>query len=225
MIRVFVLLLIASLWLPGPVSAQSESAGWINDVLYVPLRSGAGSQYRIVHRGLKSGTRVNILEWPEDNDWARVTYEGEEGWIEKQYLSRTPTAQIRLESLEQRFRRTSEEVKQLKTQLSEVRQERDQLASEKQQLEQALAENRERVEHLEEVAEDPIRLDKANRELNEKVSMLRTELDQAEAENSMLRSDKTSRKWAMGAGILLLGGLLGWIFKSRGGRGRSSWVN
>jgi LPXTG-motif cell wall-anchored protein len=41
----------------------------------------------------------------------------------------------------------------------------------------------------------------------------------------MLRDDKTSQQWAMGAGILILGGILGWIFKARGNRGRGSWMN
>ena len=90
---------------------------------------------------------------------------------------------------------------------------------------EALQQARDRVEHMEEVAAEPLRLDKANKELNEKVSALRTELDQAQAQTAMLRDDKTSQQWAMGAGILILGGILGWIFKARGNRGRGSWMN
>ena len=35
---------------------------YISDVLYVPLRSGQGDDYRILHRGLPSSTEVIVIE-------------------------------------------------------------------------------------------------------------------------------------------------------------------
>ncbi len=207
-----------------PTLAQSQNA-WIDDELFVPLRSGAGQQYRIVNRGLKTGTGVEIVEWPEDNNWAQVRYQDDEGWIQKQYLSRSPIARMRLEQLQQRFSTVQSELEAARTEREKLRNERDQLAGENDTLKSDLQQARDRVEHLEELAAEPMRLDKANKELNEKVSALRTELDQAQAQTAMLRDDKTSQQWAMGAGILLLGGILGWIFQSRGNRGRGSWMN
>jgi SH3 domain protein len=213
--------LLALMWQPGQAAAETA---WIDDELFVPLRSGAGSQYRIVHRGLKTGTRLELLEWPEDGDWARVQYGDTEGWIGKQYVSRSPTAQIRLDQLQERFATVSAELEEVRATLQTVRQERNELAQAKSQLESTVTEQKDTVEHLQEVAADPIRLDKANRELNEKLSLMRTELDQLQAENNMLRSESTSRKWAMGAGILILGGIFGWLFKSRGGKRSGNWV-
>jgi len=225
MMRVCVLFVLVLLGAAaGPALAQSENA-WIDDELYVPLRSGAGQQYRIVNRGLKTGTAVEIVNWPEDGDWARVRHGEDTGWIHKQYLSRSPIARMKLERLQQRFNDLQSQFEQARTELQEVRGERDQLASENKTLQSDLQQARDRVERLEEVAAEPIRLDKANQKLNEKVSALRTELDQARAQNAMLRDDKTSQQWAMGAGILILGGILGWIFKSRGNRGRGNWMN
>lgn len=223
--RVFALFLLVMLGSgAAPAWAQSDTA-WIDDELYVPLRSGAGQQYRIVNRGLKTGTGVKIVEWPEDGDWVQVSHEGDKGWIQKQYLSRSPVAQMRLERLQQRFEQAQSKLEETQSSLEQARNERDQLASDNEKLQSELAEARDRVTHLEEVADKPIQLDKRNKELNEKVSSLRTELDQARAQNAMLRDDKTSQQWAMGAGILLLGGILGWIFKSRGSRNRGSWMN
>lgn len=225
MMRLFVLLVLVLLGgATAPALAQSGEA-WIDDELFVPLRSGAGQQYRVVNRGLQTGTAVEILEWPEDDDWAQVRYEDEKGWIQKQYLSRSPVAQMELERLQQRFNDVQSKQEDAEAELEALRDERDQLADEKETLESDLQEARDRLENLEEVAAEPMRLDKANKKLNEKVSALRTELDQAEAQNAMLRDDKTSQQWAMGAGILILGGVLGWIFKARGNRGRGSWMN
>ena len=75
------------------------------------------------------------------------------------------------------------------------------------------------------MAADPIRLDQANRRLNEELSMLRSELDQVKAENAMLRNDATSRKWITGVGILILGVIAGLLLKSKSGRRRGSWTN
>ena len=55
--------------------------------------------------------------------------------------------------------------------------------------------------------------------------MLRSDLDQLKAENTMLRSDNTSRKWITGVGILLLGAIAGLLLKSKSGRRRSTWAN
>jgi SH3 domain protein len=208
----------------APALAQSDKA-WIDDELYVPLRSGSGQEYRIVNRGLKSGTGVEIVAWPEDKDWAQVRYQGEKGWARKQYLSRSPTAQMKLEQLRQRFNDVQSALEQARNELGQLRKKRDQLAEKNETLQSDLQKARDRVANLEEVAAEPIRLDKANQKLNEQVSSLRTKLDQARAQNSMLRDDKTSQQWAMGAGILILGGILGWIFKARGNRGRGNWMN
>ncbi|MEE4250136.1 MAG: hypothetical protein V2I38_06060, partial [Alcanivoracaceae bacterium] len=77
---------------------------------------------------------------------------------------------------------------------------------------------------LQEVAADPIRLDQANRELNEQLSRLRTELNGVTAENALLRSDKTSSMWMVGASILIGGWLIGWLMRSRSSKARSSWA-
>ena len=84
----------------------------------------------------------------------------------------------------------------------------------------------EELEQLQDVASDPIRLDQANRRLNEELSLLRSELDQVKGENVMLRNNNTSQQWITGVGILLLGLVAGMIMRSRSGRRRNSgWAN
>ena len=76
---------------------------YITDVAYVPMRSGAGNDYRIIHYGLKSGLKLNVLEYP-DGDWAKVqTPSGREGWIQKQYLVKKPIASDLLEKAQKDF--------------------------------------------------------------------------------------------------------------------------
>ncbi|MEX1236901.1 MAG: hypothetical protein WD994_01390, partial [Pseudomonadales bacterium] len=45
------------------VPALSAAATvYIRDTLYVPLRGGQSSEYRILHRGVKSGTPLELIE-------------------------------------------------------------------------------------------------------------------------------------------------------------------
>ena len=44
------------------LGAQAQDVRYISDQQFVPLRSGAGSEYRIVHKGLPTGTRLVVEE-------------------------------------------------------------------------------------------------------------------------------------------------------------------
>lgn len=218
------LIMITALSLSAPLTAQAET-GWISDVLFVPLRAGAGNQYRIVHRGLRTGTRLEILEWPEaEGEWARVRVNDNEGWIQTQYISRTPIAAVRLSQQEQRVSELEGQLRETRSQLSSVTGERDRYRNQSREQAATLEQQADDLERLSELAADPVRLDEANRQLNEELSMLRSELDQARAENALLRNDRTFQGWMLALVTVFGGMLLGWYFKSRASQKRSSWT-
>ena len=217
------LVITLSLGLSLTQTAHAQT-GWIGDTLFVPVRAGAGNNYRIVHRGLRTGTRVEILSWEQGADWANIRNGDTEGWVETQYLSRSPIAQVRLEQAQQAATRMEQQLATARSELAEVTAERDQLAGRTRELDQNLSQRGEELEKLQEVAADPMRLDRANRQLNEELSLLRTELDQVRAENTQLRNDKTFRGWMFALLTIFGGMLLGWYFKSRSSRQRTSWV-
>jgi SH3 domain protein len=79
------------------ISKTMAEDGYISDVLYVPLRSGKGNQFRILESAMKSGTKLEILEEDEENGWIGVrTADGKEGFVRAQYIIREPTAQLKL---------------------------------------------------------------------------------------------------------------------------------
>lgn len=72
---------------------------YIDDTLFAPLRSGKSNEYRIIHRGLKSGTAVEVLETDDESGYTLVrTPGGMEGWLLTQYLSKEPVAKVKLEN-------------------------------------------------------------------------------------------------------------------------------
>lgn len=198
--------------------------GWVDDELYVPIRAGAGNGFKILHRGLKSGTQVEILEMQEGAEWAKVRYGEVEGYMPIQYVSKSPTGDILYEQLSKKYEANKQQLTELQKQLRDTTQQRDLLASEKKTLDANLANRSKELDNLKDVAADPIRLDQANRKLNEELSQLRTELDTNRAENAMLRSDNTHSQWLVGVLILAIGWAVGWILKGRGGKGRGGWA-
>lgn len=218
LVRWLCLLLLAVLSVPA-----TAATAWVDDEIYVPVRSGAGSGYRIVHRGLKSGTQVELLG--EEGDWAHIRYGDVDGYIGKQYISRSPVAAIRLRDATQKAEKLEQQVAALQEQLNQAQSERDRLSGENQELQGSLTSRGQELDKLRDVAADPLRLDQANRRLNEELSMLRSDLDQLKDENTMLRNDNTSRKWITGVGILILGAVAGLLLKSKSGRRRGGWAN
>lgn len=202
----------------------NAATGWIGDDLYVPVRAGAGTTFKILHRGLKTGTSVEILETEEGSDWAKIRFGAIEGYINARYLKRSPTAGIQLAKLQKKYEQVQAQLSSSQTQLRDVTQQRDALSSENKQLDGTLSSRQKELANLKDVAADPIRLDQANRKLNEELVVLRTQLDTTQAENAMLRSDNTSSQWLVGCLILFCGSLVGWLLKGRSGKRNSSWA-
>ncbi|MDX1804846.1 MAG: TIGR04211 family SH3 domain-containing protein [Alcanivorax sp.] len=216
--------LICILALAGAALPALASPAWVDDSIYVPIRATASPSGRILHRGIKSGTRIDYLG--TDGDWAKIRYGDIEGYIGKQYVSQTPTAALQLDSMREETRKAKAEAAKLRSQLAELQGQRDALTEQQAQLKKSLTSRSNELDKLQKVAADPIRLDQANRHLNEELSLLRSELDQVKGENVMLRNSNKSRQWITGVGILLLGLIAGLFFRSRSGRRRNSgWTN
>ena len=74
---------------PGPADAA-----WVRDEIRVNMRSGPGTQYRIVQL-LRSGDEIQDLGTQED--WTQIrSVDGEEGWIPKGYLVEEAPASVAL---------------------------------------------------------------------------------------------------------------------------------
>ncbi len=81
----------------APVAASAES-GWVRGEINLNVRSGPGTQFRILG-GVTTGDGLTILERGEG--WTKVRMEDEtEGWIPVGYLEPEPPPTVRLERLE-----------------------------------------------------------------------------------------------------------------------------
>ncbi|OZB20249.1 MAG: peptide-binding protein, partial [Marinobacter sp. 34-60-7] len=118
---VFCLLLVAS-----SLSVAQARTVWVDDQLYLPVRSGAGTQFRIIENAVPSGTPLEVLEAGESYTRVR-TPKGTEGWVSTQYLSNEPIAADQLRRVSAELESARSELAQIREQLSSVTEERNTL--------------------------------------------------------------------------------------------------
>ena len=198
---------------------------YVTDTLEVPVRSGAGRDYRIINL-LRSGTPVEVLDINEKG-WAHIRYEWKgklrTAWIPSSLLANEPPAAVKLEAAQKRLEAQTVRIQRMEEELNNVRREYDRLKSQ-------LAEGQKRLltltrenEHLRQLAGKDLDLDRENQKLRQQIKKL-------EEENRILNDqvnnsdDVVKRRWFLtGAAVLAAGFLLGFLLRvSTGGR-RRSW--
>jgi uncharacterized protein YgiM (DUF1202 family) len=94
-------------------SGQAQEAWVMDRDVNLTLRTGAGTQYRIIG-SLTTGDVATILSRAEG--WTKVrTAEGKEGWVSAGFLQASPPARVELE----RLKRETEELRRQVADLSE----------------------------------------------------------------------------------------------------------
>jgi len=108
---------ILTLLSAAPGRAQEA---WVMDKeVTLTLRTGAGTQYRIIG-SLKTGDTATILT--RGDGWTKVrTDDGKEGWVSAGFLQASPPAQIELERLESDTEELRRQVAELSESTEELR--------------------------------------------------------------------------------------------------------
>ena len=203
--RALALPLLLSL-LCGGLAAQER---YIDDTIYVPLRSGEGSNYRILHKGLKSGTRVALVEENGESGWSLVrTAGGVEGWLQSRYLSAEVGAQERLTLAEQRIELMDSENRPLLEQIDLLTQERNALAAEAAGLRDHNAELEAEIIEVKQISSSALQLDRSNKQLAEQAEMMKNRIEVLGADNGRLRDEQWQKWFIYGVYATGMGGLL-----------------
>lgn len=206
------------------VSAPVLSAdGWVTDEFEVMMRSGQSTSQRIVAQ-LRSGTKLEVLEEDAASGFTRVrTSSGKEGWVLSRYVKSSPTARVRLPSVQQQLQRAEEQRKELQQQVAELR-------GDKQSLERELADTQSgnqslqnNLERITELSSNTIEVDQQNQQLRQRLVDAELEIESLQVDNDRL-SSRSDREWFLvGGAVLTVGLLLGLILPRINWRKKSSW--
>ena len=203
----------------GPAYAQTA---YISDNLTVPLRSGPSNANRILHRGLPSGTELEILARDEDSGFVQIrTTRGTEGWLPEQYLLEEPIARDRLVIANRRIAELSGTVEQQRAQLGNLNRDKGQADQSNVSLQRQVKTLERELADIKQISAGAIEQNESNERLNVLNERLRIEVDDMVGEVSNLENNVQQRWLMIGGGLVFVGLLLGVIIKSR--PRRSAW--
>ncbi len=212
---------------PAPTAIESVAmkpqTRYVADEFYVPLRETPCARCKIVHRGLKTGTKLTLLELRDG--WGRVnTDKGVDGWMEEQFLAESPIARVQLNKdkaammkLKLRNNELEKVMAELRQQGKSLRGKLDSTTGSKENLALELA-------NIKEISSDAIALNKQNQELVKQNHMLQRENDVLKANFEDLQKDKRNESFLYGGLTVFLGAILVVLVPKLRGRKRfSEW--
>jgi SH3 domain protein len=214
-------LLLASL-----APAAAAKTVYIRDTLYVPLRGGQSPEYRILHKGIKSGTPLELLETNEESKYSRVRMkDGVEGWIETQYLVDEPIARDELVATRAQLEDLQARQQKDLLRIQDLQSEREQMAKELESTRSDLDSTREELERIRQLSANVIQIDEKNAELMTERDQLEQHIDDLLVANDKLQ-DTSNQLWFMRGGAVMLAALLLglWIGRRIYHRRDSGWA-
>lgn len=196
---------------------------YASDQLEVPMRTGKATKFRIL-RMLPSGTSLQVLEKDSASGYTKVRAPGGvEGWVLTRYLMDTPSARDRLASAEKELARLELENRKLTGSFGDLQ---TQKGNTDQQVNTLTKDNRRLSQELEELhrtASSALAIDAENKALKTHIATYERKLQALQQENEGLK-DRTARDWFMvGAGVILLGMIIGLIIPRIRWKKKSSW--
>mgnify|MGYP003630144755 CR=1 FL=1 len=224
-VRIAAFLFLTLLFQSGLANAQDVR--YISDKQYVPLRSGAGNDYRIIHRGIPSGTRLTVSTTSEDGLWSEITTaNGTSGWLRSQYLMQDLPAELKVEAAERRAAEAEAKLQELQAMIEALRSERGDLRDQFDDSSSELQDVAKELAQIKQVSGKALQLDADNRKLVEQNENLRSETEMLKAENQRLNDKLRSDEFINGALAVLLGVIVALVVPRLMPRRRrsSSWA-
>ncbi|MAV68677.1 MAG: peptide-binding protein [Cellvibrionales bacterium TMED122] len=189
--------------------AFGQDTRYVSDRVLVPVRSGAGSDFRIVNSGLPSGTALMVFGESEDGKWAEIeTRAGIRGWMPSQFLQAEPPASLLMNELKL-------EVEQLRSERDRVVSQLNQRSSAADEADDTILTLRSELEattneltEVKRVSAAALDLDALNQQLVAEVESERSDADLLRLENVRLRERIANNQILDGALAVLLGVIL-----------------
>ena len=207
----------------GCVQSVLADTVYVRDTIYVPLRGGQSTEYRILHRGVRSGTVLDRLETNEDSGYSLVRMEnGLQGWIQSQYLVQEPIAKDLLQQAVERLYDLETDHQKTLLRFQEMKSNQIELVASNDDLHDRNDALVTELNDLTQLAVSVISIDDENKELRDEHDSLLHQIDALSVANQELQ-DASDQQWFLtGAGTLLFGMLLGFWISRRIVHNRSS---
>lgn len=195
------------------LSASSEpKAGeirYITDLIYTPIRTGPGGDYRIVNKGLPSGTQITYFGTTQDGVWAEVeTRGGTRGYLRAQYLQVESPRANQVNALEDELESAQARVSELTAQLDASMDELTTSNEDRGTTARDLEATKQELAEIKRISANAIQLDRLTNELTSKLEDANAQNDLLKLEKARLEDRIESREFRNGIFAVLAGILI-----------------
>ena len=181
---------------------------YVTDVIFTPIRTGPGGDYRIINKGLRSGTAVTFHGITDDGVWAEVeTKGGTRGFLRAQYLQTEVPRANQLNILEAELAASKDRAATLQQNLNEAMEQLTSSDSDISSTATALAETRAELDEIKRISANAIQLDQLTKELTGKLEDASARNDLLTLENARLEDRVASNQHLQGA-LSVIAGIL-----------------
>ena len=197
---------------------------YVSDKLWLQLRSGPGSEFRIL-KALPSGEHLIFQEETEDKNYAKVTTDkGVEGWVLTRFLEDEPVAKEKLIFSQRELVKVKAELDTLKQQTDTLSEEKSSLSGDHSSLTREKNVLEKELKHIKEISANALQLDSKNTKLTKRNQELEIQLETLTADNTRLKDNKERTFMIIGGALIIFGIFLGLAIPAmRGGRKAASW--
>jgi SH3 domain protein len=206
---------IAIFFLPIMVHAETR---YVTDKMHITFRTGPGNDRKIISL-LNSDQPVAVLQ--AEGEWAKVRLpNGKEGWVLQQYLSAEVPCRIRIQDVSSSLEALKRELDVVQTAYQQLDAEKTTLEKDLKDSRQDLAKTKQSYEKLKKEAAGFLELKARHDKTVERLSLQTQKANTLEEDLNRILKKKYIRWFLGGAGVLLLGFILG--FSSRKQKRHSS---
>ncbi|MEX2493528.1 MAG: TIGR04211 family SH3 domain-containing protein [Nitrospirales bacterium] len=196
--------------------AAVGDVNYISDELNVPLRSGASTAHRIIHRGLPSGTQLTILAIDEESGFTKVrTAGGLEGWVTSQYLTAEPIASDKLATAENRLKNLKAEIEKEREAHASLQAEHKEAVTNNKALHSQVEALTKELAELKIVSANPVKEHARNVKLTQQNTLLVDQVEALSAQTRQLEANVQLQWLLYGGGLVLIGLIAGLVLKKR----------
>ncbi len=212
------LLLLCSI---GTANAESR---YITDQFDITMRSGEGTDYRIISM-LPSGDLAELLNSNPETGYSEIrSKNGETGYVLTHLLMKDPSARKRLAALEKQLKKLKEEPGKAAYEQAALQEAYRKLSLKHQSFQKARDKELNELEAIRRTTSNTIKISNERKKLHKQVAYLTRQMEELKQENLELSNDSSRNWFLIGAVVILLGIILGIILPNLHLRRRkSSW--
>jgi len=175
--------------------AEMSETRYVTDLIFTPVRTGPGGDYRIINKGLPSGTKLNYYGLSDDGIWAEIeTKGGTRGYLRAQYLQANAPRGSQVNALEATLAEEVERTAQLQRDLDEAMAQLTSTDSSMSTAARELEQTRETLAEVKRVSANAIQLDQMTKSLTGKLEDANARNDLLKLENARLQDRISSNR-------------------------------